>query len=104
MKDEKVAFQTYFGDSQETITRLQREMDSRSQAVSLQELAGLTLFRSQLFEVASAATIAGAAAGLDKAETDARAGDLSSKYREGVEKHRIVHRSEYVEIKRVFDE
>ena len=69
----------------EKITRLQREMDSRSQAFSLQEHAAMTRFRSQLFEAESAATIAGAAAGLDKAKTDARSSGLSSKDREGME-------------------
>ena len=60
-------------------------MFSQSQAFSLQEHAALTLFRSQLLEAESAATIAGAAAGLDKAETDARASELASEDREGME-------------------
>ena len=57
----------------------------------------MTLFRSQFFEAESAATLAGAAAGFTKAETDARASELSSECSEGVEKIRIPHRSEYVE-------
>ena len=58
-------------------------MDSRSQALSLQEHAAVTLFRSKLFEAESAATIAGAAAGLNKAQTYSRASELSSEYSEG---------------------
>ena len=104
MHDENIAFQQSLGDSQEHITRLQREMDSQSQAFSLQEHAAMTLCRSQLFEAESAATIAGAAAGPYKAEADARAIKLSSEDREGIEKMRILHRSEYVETQSVSDE
>ena len=46
----------------------------------------MTLFRSQLFEAESAVTLAGATAGHSKAETDARASNLSSEYIEGIEK------------------
>ena len=60
-------------------------MDSQSIAFSLQEHTAMTICCAKLFEAESAATIAGAAAGLDKAETDARASELSSKYREGME-------------------
>ena len=84
--DEHVAFQRSFGDYQEHSSRLQGEMDSRSQAFSLQEHAAMTLFLSQLFEAESAVTLAGATAGFTKAETDARASELSSGYREGIEK------------------
>ena len=77
----------------------EREMDSRSHAFSLQEHAAVTLFRSQLFEAESAASIAGAEAGLTKAETDARASELSSEYSEGIPTNRILRRSEYLETK-----
>ena len=82
----------------------EREIDSRSQAFSLQEHAATTQFCSQLFEAESAVTLAGATAGHSKAETDARASELSSEYSEAIEKIRIFHRSEYVEPKRALDE
>ena len=76
-------------------------MESQSQAFSLQEHTAMTLFHATLFEAESAASIAGAAAGLSKAETDARANEISSEYREGMEKIRILHKGEYLETRRV---
>ena len=64
----------------------------------------MTLCCSQLFEAESAVTLAGATAGFTKAETDARASELSSEYSEEIEIIRILHRSEYVETKRALDE
>ena len=64
----------------------------------------MLLCRSQLFEAESAATLAGAAAGFTNGETDARASELSSEYSGGIEKTRILHRSEHVETKRALDE
>ena len=64
----------------------------------------MTLFRSQLFEAETAVTRAGAAAGRSEAETDARAIELSSEYRQGMEKIRIFHINECVETKRALDE
>ena len=104
MHDENITFRRSLGDSQERITRLLREMDSQSQAYSLQEHAAMTRFRSELFEAETAVTRAGATAGRSEAETDARASELSSEYRQGIERIRILHQSEYVETKRALDE
>ena len=60
----------------------------------------MTLFRAQLFEAESAVTLAGATAGCSKAETYARASELSSEYSEGIEKKRFLRQSEYVETTR----
>ena len=57
-------------------------MDSQRHAYSLQENTVLTLSRAKLFEAESAAFIAGAAAGLNKAETEVHASALSSEYQE----------------------
>ena len=43
-------------------------------------------------------------AGRLEAETDARASELASEYRQGIEKHRILHQREYVETKNALDE
>ena len=102
--DKNISFQNYVGDYHETITRLQREMDSQSQALSLHQHAAMTLVRSQLFEAETAVTRAGATVGRSGAETDARASELSSEHRQGMEKVRILHQSEYVETKRALDE
>ena len=64
----------------------------------------MTLFRAKLFDAESAAPIAGAAAGPSKAQTDAHASELSSEYREGMERIRIQHKVEYLEIRRALDE
>ena len=64
----------------------------------------MTLFRSLLFEAETAVTRAGATAGRSEAETDARASELSSEYRQGIENNRILHQSEHVETKRALDE
>ena len=61
-------------------------MDFQRHAYSLQENTALTLFRAKWFDAESAASIAGAAAGLSKAETEAHARVLSSQSQEGVEK------------------
>ena len=91
MTDENIAFQRSFGDSQEHVTRLQREMDSQSQSHSLQEHAAMTLFRTELFEAETAVTRAGATAGRSEAEVEARTSELQAEYREGVESIRILH-------------
>ena len=62
-----------------------REMDSQSQAYSLQEHAAMKRFRSELFEAETAVTRAGATAGRPEAETDVRASELSFEYRQGIE-------------------
>ena len=64
----------------------------------------MTRFRARAFEPESAVSIAGAAAELSKAETDAQASELWSEHREGMETTRILHRSEYGEAKIVLDE
>ena len=76
-------------------------MDSQRQVVSLQEHTVMTSFRAKFFEAESAASIAGAAAGLSKAETDAQASELSSEYREGMGNVRIRHKGAYVETRSV---
>ena len=86
MHDANALFQISVGDSQEGITRLRREMDSQSQAHSLQEHAAMTRFRTQLFEAETAVTRAGATAGRSEAETEARASELSAEYRKGIRK------------------
>ena len=86
MNDGHIVFHTSVGVSQEHITELQREMVSQRQACSLQEHTAMTLFRSNMFDAESAASIAGAAARLSKAQTDAHASELSSGYREGMER------------------
>ena len=64
-------------------------MDSQSQAYSLQEHAAMTRFRSELFEAETAVTRAGATAGRSEAETDARASELSSEYKQGMKNIRF---------------
>ena len=64
----------------------------------------MTRFRSELFEADTAVTRAGATAGRSEAETDARASELSSEYRQGIETIRMFHQSEHVEIKKALDE
>ena len=51
----------------------------------------MTRFRSQLCEAETAVTRAGPTAGRSEAETDARASELSSEYRQGIETIRILH-------------
>ena len=64
----------------------------------------MTIFRAKLFDAESAASIAGAAAGLSKAQTDAHTGELSSEDREGMERIRTQHKGEYSEARRVLDD
>ena len=104
MNDEHIALHRSVGDYQEKITQLQREMNSQSQAFSPQEHTAMTLFRAKLFDAESAASIAGAAAGLSKAQTDAHARELSSEYREGMGRIRIQHKGEYLETRIALDE